>query len=207
MNKHLFLFAVVTAFLVASSPLYARNTDDRRFSDYEINFGWAGYPIVDVPSNHYLIECFKINGTLEDIYTNADSGFGKILCTGVISAEFNLTIKRWFSISVQANFAGLWSPEGYYSGGVKTDNVSGISASIVPYARFTYFSRPKVSLYSSVGLGLNAIYVSHVTAFEFLPAFQTVPFGIRTGKKAYFLFETGLGTVFCGARIGVGFKF
>lgn len=207
-HKIITLSAVALTILLACPSLYAGNDNDRRFSKYEINVGWAGYPIVSFPSKvNYLEEILYGEGYLQSIYDGSTSGYGRIYSTGVISAEFNIAIKRWFSMAVQADFVGLWSPDGYYNAGERIGEVNGIKASVIPFARFTYFTRPAVCLYSSVGLGVSASYVSNVKDLGIYPAFQTVPFGVRAGKKVYFMFETGLGTVFCGARAGVGFKF
>ena len=182
---------------------------------YEVNIGWAGYP-----GSSALSDCFSdlfydryVNstspsGSMGDIY--ADYA-GPLYSTGNIAAEFNIQFRKWFALGLQAGAEGRWSPVYSSDTGEKIGKYSGMLFYFIPYARFTYLNHRVVKLYSAVGVGVGAGYMrnggtGYIKAASSVVG-QVIPIGIMLGTRVYGLFETGIGSMYCGCRVGIGYRF
>ncbi|MCM1178016.1 MAG: hypothetical protein NC115_06730 [Bacteroidales bacterium] len=180
---------------------------------YEFNVGYATFPVwaasvhtfwgsqCDMPAPSIAAKYGSV-GNLYGEYTSAE------YLTGVISAEFSARFKKWFALSVQANFCGV--VRNVHSGwdGKKTGVDNDYVMSFLPYAKFTYLNRPIVYMYSAIGIGMTMSFDGKGSGIYNLdPAFQITPVGVAVGKNLYGFFELGLGMVYCGCKAGIGYRF
>ena len=203
------------AFIMCGTALYAESPDDGRYR-FEFNVGWAGFPVGDALTftsfNPWSVSETAVfyPGSVGDIYSEYA---GPVYSTGILSAELNVRIRKWFAVGAQVNFDGLWSRLHSSETGSKCGVRRGVVFSVLPYARFIYIDRPVVRLYSAVGAGFTSGQIeagygrdSYVYASRY-PAFQVTPVGVAVGRRIYGLFELGIGTVYTGCRAGIGFRF
>lgn len=177
-----------------------------RYSDlrHEIRIGYSGYPLFDaenfipVSSAIYdVAEGFSISSLYRD-YS------GPVYMTGLVSADFNFVIKRWFTMSVGLFCNGIWGNTLDGATGVSSRD-SGVSMTLMPQARFTYFTRKYVKLYSAVGLGIG--YGQFRGESKVFASLHTVPFGVMAGGRVFGFAECHLGTLSMGGGIGLGVRF
>lgn len=203
------------AFIMCGTALYAESIDDGLYR-FELNVGWAGFPVGDALTftsfNPWSAGETPVSypGSVGDIYSEYA---GPVYSTGILSAELNVRIRKWFAVGAQVNFDGLWSRQYSSETGLKCGVRRGVVFAVLPYARFIYLDRPAVRLYSAVGIGFTAGQIeagygrdSYVYASKY-PAFQVIPVGVSVGRRIYGLFELGIGTVYTGCRAGIGYRF
>ena len=77
---------------------------------------------------------------------------------------------------------------------------------VVPQARFNWVSRDLVKMYSSIGIGALIGYDLD-KCFDILPTFQVTPIGIEVGRKVFGFCEGGIGMMYFGGMVGVGYRF
>ena len=196
--------ALVTA-LAVSAPVSARGREAGSLNGlrYEVRLGWGGYPAADV-ANFVDMDyggCFG-SRPYSSIY---DDYSGPVYMTGVISAEFDFVLRRWFTLSLGIGWNGIWGEtrDGVTSSLKSMD--SGYVATFLPQARFTYFSREYFKMYSAVGLGLSYGHFRDKAVVS--PCFHTVPFGIMAGGRVFGFAELALGMLNIGATAGIGVRF
>ena len=182
---------------------------------YEARLSWAGYPAM--AAGYYYsgdllfakIACYQPRDVFS-LSRLAEVRRGPQFSTGLVSAEFALYFKRWFSLNLNLGFNHLWNDT--YS--VVYEDLRGKDKStfvyFLPEAKFSYFVRRNVSLYSSVGVGLS--YLSYnLSSRNYEDSlkfdFQLVPIGVSFGHKFFGFVEAGLGTLYLGGKVGVGYRF
>lgn len=177
-----------------------------RDSDFrhEIRIGYSGYPLFDVENfipvssaAYDVAEGFSISSLYRD-YS------GPVYMTGLISADFNFVLKRWFTMSVGLFCNGIWGNMIDGATGVSYRD-SGLTVTLMPQARFTYFTRKYVKLYSAVGLGIG--YGQFREESKIFASLHTVPFGVMAGGRVFGFAELHLGTLSIGGGIGLGVRF
>ncbi len=176
------------------------------FPRYELSVGWAGYPM-DFPIYLPFVKYYHdydvmVDMSLSSMYSDYS---GPIYSTGVISAEFAYNFKKWFALTAQLGYQGLFADNFSAGSDVKTSVSNGYILTFMPQARFTFFHRPMVRLYSSLGIGVVG------AAFrgddEVSVAAHLTAFGVSFGKKVYGKCELGIRTDYMGAMIGLGYRF
>ena len=212
--KRVFYLTMAFFAMLATLPAVAqtkRETRDLRFQKdfpykYEVRIGWSGYPILDdarftssyrdfyIPYEHY--------GDLDFLY---GTGKGKQYMTGLISAEFNIHLKRWFTLAIEAGVNGIWGEQYNKENGVIVNKTHGATITCIPHARFYWLNRKNVRVYTGVGLGVTlgkyrAKEEAYFTA-------QLTPVGITTGRKIFLFGETAIGSSYMGGKFGVGYRF
>lgn len=195
---------LVTALAVSFSAS-ARGREDGRLNDmrYEVRLGWGGYPVADAANFVDRDYGGRFDRrSLSSIYGDYS---GPVYMTGVISAEFDFVLRRWFTLSLGIGWNGIWGEtrDGVTSSLKSMD--SGYVATFLPQARFTYFSREYFKMYSAVGLGLS--YGQFRGEAVISPCFHTVPFGIMAGGRVFGFAELALGMLNIGATAGIGVRF
>ena len=171
---------------------------------YEVRLGYGGTPLYDEDNFMYSGCCpdiYRPFPSLDNLYSvqGADA-----YMTGVISGEFSIHYRRWFTLAFNLGINGMWG-RNYDSLNDVYLRKSGLSFNIMPVARFHWFTRPVVRMYTSVGLGLYAGWYdgrSEVTAAGML-----VPVGISIGKKVFFFAESIYSTASFGGNLGLGYRF
>ena len=161
MNKTV-LISVFLSFIAFPCSMAGRdgNMKEKLPFRYEVRLGWGGYPLMD----SYMFDESPF-GNCDIAYASPSLGnlyrdyTGPKYMTGIISGEFNMIFKKWFTLSIGLNANGEFH---YIYDGVTSQckGSSGTAAiSLVPQARFTYLNREYVKLYSSIGAGAVA-YIS-----------------------------------------------
>lgn len=173
---------------------------------FEVRAGWGGFPLVDHLSYTYRgfwrEKATPKKASLSSLYGNHE---GALYMTGPISAEFNFILKRWFTLSLGVSYNGIFSNnyDNYDNSIVSRDYGYVITA--LPQARFTYFNKPVVKLYSAFGVGLSVGSYQSETGIGV--AIQAVPIGIMVGRKVFGFCELGVGSLYMGGMAGIGFRF
>ena len=187
-------------------------------SDYEVRIGWGWCPMFGVSDfgrvgqsgffGYYFDFDPNYTETLAGIYL---PGLGPGYMTGVISAEIDFNLKRWFSVTVgvgvNSAFQDLYDPVT----GRKTGRNKGAAVTLLPEARFNWLNRGVMRMYSALGVGLGMDIKRNerldYTDTGFFPVFQVTPFGISLGRKVYWFAEVGIGLQYIGGMTGVGMRF
>lgn len=179
--------------------------------NYEVRLGWSGYPILEAanfpngggsPFMKYDVDPYYYYASLNNMYGTYQ---GPEYMTGLISGEFSVHFRRWFTLAVEAGFNGMWGRVYDKSDGSFVRNTSGISFTLMPHARFYWANAKNVRFYSGIGLGLGL--GQYDKYFEVYPAFQFSPIGFTAGRKIFAFGETSLGTAYFGGKFGIGYRF
>lgn len=213
--KRFLLTAIAVLFAVLASAQNWRAERNKEFMEnfpyeYEVRLGWSGYPILEAynfPNGHALFGHYDyypmINGeSLDQLYGTYQ---GAEYMTGLISGEFSIHFKRWFTLAIEAGFNGMWGHVYERLDGSHARRTNGISLTVIPHARFYWANRKKVRFYSDIGLGVGL--GQYDKYFEFYPAFQFSPLGFTAGRKIFFFGEVSLGTAYMGGKFGLGYRF
>lgn len=195
------LVALLTLFPVISEGAGKGGRDNTPAFDYEVRAGWGGMPLYfDGSCRACDVDFYNL--TLSEMYGDYT---GHVYMTGVISAEFSIFFKKWFSLAFNLGYNGLFTDR--YSGltDEKLRRENGYSLTFMPQARFTYFSRPMVSLYSSVGLGISGMSFMDDKSVDI--AGHLTLLGVTFGRRVFGIFELGLGTDYAGCMAGIGYRF
>ena len=179
---------------------------------YEVRLGWSGYPILEAANfpnsrgglftKYDLVAPYYNYGSLDYIYGTYQ---GPEYMTGLISGEFSIHFRRWFTLAVEAGFNGMWGRVYDKYDGSFVRNTSGISFTLMPHARFYWANVKNVRFYSGIGLGLGL--GQYDKYFEVYPSIQVSPIGFTAGRKIFAFGETSLGTAYFGGKFGVGYRF
>lgn len=180
---------------------------------YEARIGWGGYPLLDAsnfPNGHFgggyrdydIMIQFYSNGLIDALYGTAN---GPEYMTGLISGEFSIHFKRWFTLAVEAGFNGIWGDvyDKYDGSRVKTNR--GVTFTVMPHARFYWVNTKYVRMYSGIGLGVGL--GGYDEEFMVYPAAQLSPVGITAGREIFFFAEGSIGTAYMGGKFGMGYRF
>ena len=177
---------------------------------YEVRLGWGGYPILEAntfPNSGgswgYDVDILPYrNQTLDKMYGTYQ---GPEYMTGLISGEFSIHFRKWFTLAVEAGLNGMWGRVYDSSDGSFVRRTSGISFTVIPHARFYWANAKSVRFYSGIGLGLGL--GRYDGYFETYPAFQFSPVGFSVGRKIFAFGEMSLGTAYFGGKFGMGYRF
>ena len=208
------MVCTLTAGLSATAQT-KREARDERFKKnfpykYEVTLGWAGYPILDdyMGGNGWgcsacaaMAEIYNM-GNLNHMYKTVNGGE---YMTGLISGEFNIHYKRWFTLSLEAGVNGIWGSRYNKLDGTLVEKMHGAAVTLLPQAQFNWLNTRNVRLYSSAGLGLAA--GGYDNEFQAYIAAQLTPIGITAGQKVFFFAEQSFGTAYFGGKLGVGYRF
>lgn len=208
------MVCTLTAGLSATAQT-KREARDERFKKnfpfkYEVTLGWAGYPILDdyMWGNGWgcaacaaMADIYYM-GNLNHMYKTINGGE---YMTGLISGEFNIHYKRWFTLSLEAGVNGIWGSCYNKLDGSLVDKMHGAAVTLLPQAQFNWLNTKNVRLYSSAGLGLA--FGGYDKEFQLYPAAQLSPLGITAGQKVFFFAEQSFGTAYFGGKLGVGYRF
>jgi len=140
--------------------------------------------------------------------------------SGTFFATVDLNFAKWFTLAISVGFNSMWHENFKAITNESLGTSRGTAIYLIPEARIFYMNRPLVRLYGSIGLGVEKYFgydqlqYSYTTSDRtvsvnnsFKLSSQFVPFGIEVGKKFFGFVEAGFGTLYYGARGGVGYKF
>lgn len=124
------------------------------------------------------------------------------------SLAYHYAVRPWLQVGPVVSYYGFTNR--YYDRGDETHlyNRGVHFASVLADVRFQYFNRPKVGLYSGVGLGFSVgtDYRSAERAPIGAPAWQVTALGLRVGDRVYWNMELGFGVEGFG-QTGIGCRF
>lgn len=177
----------------------------------------AGYALIPQIQSNYVFPFSPYANYLEALYRPYQS---EVRMTGAASLEavFPLPSRRW-SLSAMLSWThveSVHSSQAYEQNGAYIVNLSdrdlnGNALAALCSGRYDYIRKETFRLYSGLGLGLGWYQgferVDDRIISKMHPEVQLIPVGLTWGRKWYGLFETGIGSQWCGGRIGVGLKF
>lgn len=132
--------------------------------------------------------------------------YGPLYTTGNVGAEFDWALKKWLTVSAGAYFTGFWASkyDGFTGNRMRDD--SGVAVSLMGTVRFTYLNRKFVQMYSGLAAGAFII-GSNAGDMKGSLHFQLIPLGISVGNRVFGFAEIGVGTLYMGGNIGLGYRF
>lgn len=180
----------------------------------------AGMPSALAPGNFTGNNSEKyIKGEMISYYYN--NYCGKAYDSGCYGLGAEYYLARWFAVSADLCFEGLWMDLYDRHSGMKTRRDSGLAIAFVPQAKFIYIHRPLVRVYSGIGIGAagyigfdskrrsyideDGPHYSYDKAVRL--TLQFTPIGVEVGRRFFGFAEIGTGSLFSGMRAGAGFKF
>jgi hypothetical protein len=199
------LYMSVTAILLAVTVFVC---PQKASAQFEVRAGIAGYPAVassyynDFGGSHYFDDYYS--RSMRQMYGDYN---GDSYSTGTISLEINYYLKNWLALSMDLGYNHIWSKR--YNG--VNDSYEGRQSAnafyVIPEIRFAYLHHPVVKLYSAVGTGVGIYDNFKELDSDVMPEIQLVPIGIMLGRKLFGFAELGFGTVYCGYKAGIGYRF
>jgi hypothetical protein len=169
----------------------------------QMRFGWSGYPVTESIIHTWSWSDWNPVTSLRDIYNAYQK---PMYTTGGISAEIAwLNKERFtFALTLSGNFTWQGNIDAVTNERIKPS--TSLMFQIVPQARFNWVRRDLVKMYSSIGIGAIIGYDLD-KEFGLLPTFQINPVGIEVGRKVFGFCECGLGMMYLGGMVGVGYRF
>jgi len=210
MKKLSFILAILLLTPLAASA--QKSSESSLSKRPEISFGYAGFPMVGGYFFHYngtswFRDFDPVPPTIDTIYGD-EVGSTHSIGTAVLTVD--IPILKWLSIPVSATASMNMTPvTGAFD--AKSHMVYDYAFNLLAGARFKYMNKEHINLYSTLQAGL-CVYNLPKDAFNnngadhLFPALQLVPIGIRAGGRLYGFAELGLGTLYFGGQIGIGFK-
>lgn len=216
------IIAVAAIFVVATFCLRGQSKELDPSLKFEVRVG-ASVPKWSLFTNSRLIDgwgwCGDASWEKWTIAGLIDNYAGPIYSTGALTAEFSYILKRWLTFSMGIGYNHYW--KSLYSGidDSYLGRANAAAITFMPLARFTYYARRNVKLYSGAGLGVAWYHNYSATKYPWCefgdirnedlvnPMLQTIPIGITVGNKFFGFSELGFGSVWCGIRAGVGYRF
>ena len=119
---------------------------------------------------------------------------------GAYSLSYAYHTRRWFEVGGTLTYAFTTQQRRYMEDDTLIEKMNGHALSAMATFRFNYLYREKVSLYSTVSVGLVG-----GTGLA-LPWMDATLFGCTFGKKVFGFAELGVGLGGWG-RVGIGYRF
>lgn len=203
------LLPVVLMLLVCAAP-----QAEAQRGGWDLN---VGYSLIPQIQSNYVFPYFTYATYLEALYRPYQAD---IRMSGALSLEAMIPLRscRW-SLSAMLSWThveSVHSSQVYEQNGAYTVNLSdrdlnGNALAVLCFGRYDYLRKENFRLYSGLGAGWG-----HYAGFERFddriessshPEIQLIPVGLTFGRKWYGLFETGIGSQWCGGRLGFGLRF
>lgn len=194
---------------VAVLAFVSFNSDARKKENLRI--GISGYPLnaASMFEDGYIIGTKDIsfwpgNTTIKDIYSDVE---GNTYSTGTITFEYGIRMDGGYEVSLNAGFDLFWQEFKSPNTGKKTSSEKGLALYCIPMFRFYFLEREHINFYTGAGIGFTFYCGFDEVEFPVRPSVQWTPFGFEAGKDLFLFGELGLGTMFNGGRIGLGYRF
>lgn len=211
---------VCTALLMGLCSIPASASRDRQDADslaavgynpfkHGVRVGISGTPFVlglmtDVADGVNISHLYRFRDpSVKNFY---DDFYGPIYTTGNIGAEFDWVLKKWMTVSAGAYFTGFWADRFDGMTGARLRKENGVAVSLVGTIRFTYLNRRYVQLYSGVAAGAFVI-GANTGEVSGMIHIQGIPIGVSVGRRVFGFAEVGIGTMYMGGNIGLGYRF
>ena len=172
-----------------------------------LGFGFRmGYSLKPATGSDYFYGSFQGVGVddtrLSTIYHDYH---GPIWSTGTFSATADLYIKSWFLVGLNAGWVKFSTPT--YDGitDAQKGTQEGTALYVLPMAYCFYLNRTWYRLYGGLGFGVGFYSDFFDKKVRLEPQFT--PLAAEVGRKLFGFVELGYGSLFCGFRAGLGYKF
>lgn len=151
---------------------------------------------------------------LSSIYADA-AVYSEERVTNSWTAAYTFNITKIFALSASLTYEGGWSDKYRREDNVHVARLSSHYLTPMLTARFSWLNRRIVRLYSSFGMGVAV----NLTDTEMISAdrswtrprtyvsVQAAPVGISVGGKLFGFAEVGIGTIYMGGCMGLGYRF
>ena len=151
------------------------------------------------------------NETPLERYNNGKYYFEDKVYTQAISLSYTRELKRWFSLSINIAYSGVFQKEREKEGNMVISEYKKHRLGIIPMARFNYLNRPMIRLYSAVGYGFGIKNESWSNTNRdnnnmTRVSGQITFFGVSVGKKIFASSEIGAGGMGY-LTVGGGYRF
>lgn len=173
------LFLTVAGFL----PAYCQSGNSTPDYRHSFRIGWGDMLYETMAFRPKLIGTWPNPDALPDNYSHFETfDFGY---TGHLFAEYQYRLTKVTSLGIQADVEGIFWKEGvfdkYHNLMLPAKSVRNWDLTLLATARFTYFDRPWMRLYS--GLGVGALFAfDNDGGFGAAPAFNLNWIGVEVGK-------------------------
>lgn len=170
--------------------------------EFRVGAGFPSLPVLD-DDYHPSFSSWKY-----DYYKGAKRA------TPAINLSYNYQMNEWLFLGGTVSYSGIYqNMYDSYNDHVFARRNRHYFA-VLPTARFEWFRRESVQLYSSVGVGAaldhhreRIVGVEAVKRHtDYLLAADLTPIGVSVGHDLYGFFEAGIGS-FGVLRMGVGYRF
>jgi hypothetical protein len=180
------LSTLVTVLLLAAaggSPAFCQNDNASLGNRHSVRIGWGDMLFETMAFGSSLTGTWPTPESLPENYMHDeiyDIGY-----TGHIFAEYQYKVSKVTSLGIQADLEGIFWKEGifdrYHNLVVPATNVRNWDLDLLFTARFTYFNRDWVRLYSGLGVGVLFAF-DNLGDFGVAPAFNINCIGVEVGK-------------------------
>ena len=211
------ILAVLSALLVSAAAFAGDWTDG-----LSVSVGIGGRPQIAtnyLTGNWHYYDVDYNWSTLSGIYRDYR---GPIMSTGTVSASATMKLGKKGEAGVDLAFAHLWYDSFNGITDKCTGRTTGAALYLLPCIRFYYLQKPKVRIYMGLEAGVGKYFgFSRLKGWRtnydgakywedesFKFEAQFVPFGMEIGNDRWFgLIELGGGSLYCGMKLGVGYRF
>ena len=200
--RRLSILIVLFLTVLCVSTAMGQNEKQSLSNRHSVRIGWGDMLYETMAFGPSLTGTWPNPNALPDNYLRDerfDLGF-----TGHLFAEYQYRVSKVTSLGIQADLEGIFWKEGvfdrYHNLVEPATNVRNWDLDLLFTARFTYFDRPWVRLYS--GLGVGALFAfDNLGEFGVAPAFNINWIGVEVGKGPWGgSFELGALNALSGPR-------
>ena len=174
-------------------------------NSWDIRLGVSAVSVSSVQVKRY--SSYEYDKQLHNMYGDYS---GPLTSSPNFAAEamVHLSKKSALGVAVSACFHNYR----IYSAVKNDEQVSSVTSAalyILPTYRLYYLDKDVVCLYGCVSLGLTSYFNTDISGSKYIPqlAFNISPIGVEVGRRWFGFAELGVGTVYCGVSLGVGYKF
>lgn len=168
-----------------------------------VRIGYAYKPATGTDYFYSSFPSLHIDDTRMDVIYH--DYHGPIWSTGTLTASVDIQFQSWFFLSINGGWA-LFRADTY--DGVTEANTGRKQGSVcylLPAANIYYYKADWYRIYGGLGFGVGLYSSFFDSRVRFEPQFT--PVGIEAGNKLFAFLEAGYGSLFCGVRGGIGYKF
>lgn len=149
------------------------------------------------------------NGPVSSIYTDGAT-YNKERVTNSWTLMYTYNFTKVFALSLGLSYEGGWNEYFRREDNRKLLSLQSHYFSPMLTARFSWLNRKLLRMYSSAGLGFSvglndSKYKGPPTSTKF--SMQVTPVGVSVGKDVFGFAEVGIGTIYVGGCLGIGYRF
>ena len=169
--------------VIGLSPAFCQKEKPVLDNRHSVRIGWGDMITETILFQHSLSGTWANPNALPDNYLHHETfDFGY---TGHLFAEYQYRLTKVTSLGIQADVEGIFWKEGvfdkYHNLVSEAKSVKNWDLTLLATARFTYFDRPWVRLYSGLGVGALLAF-DNQGGFGAAPAFNLNFIGAEIGK-------------------------